>query len=157
MLRGAKGNIYDGGLRVPTLVNWKGKITPKKETTPIQGLDYFPTFLDLAGITDYSETLDGNSICPLLKGEKLADRNIFWHLPSRYKDAPCSIIRQGDWKLIQFHLNKKVELYNTKTDLAEKNDLIKTEPKKAAELLNALTNWRKEHNAPLPKSSKLKF
>ena len=111
-LRAAKGSIYEGGLRVPALVNWRGTITPSRSKEMIQGLDYFPTFLDLAGITDFESTLDGRSIVPLLKEQAIAERSLFWHLPSTYKNPPSSIIRKGDYKLIQFLKNGKLELYN---------------------------------------------
>jgi len=155
LLRGAKGNVYDGGLRVPAIVHWKGKFQPKKVTTPISGLDYFPTFLSLAGIKDYTETLDGDTMLPLLEGTETLERNIYWHLPSQYKDKACSIVRQGNWKLIQFHVSGKVELYNTMLDLGEKKNLVKSSQDKADELLKDLTAWRKEHKAPLPAKSKL--
>jgi len=67
--------------------------------------------LDLVGIDDYTATLDGHSLVPLLKGEGELERDLYWHLPSEYKDKPCSIIRRENWKLIQFHLSGKVELY----------------------------------------------
>lgn len=154
-LRGAKGNVYDGGLRVPMLVHWKHKVSARKDATPVQGLDFFPTFLELAGVENYTETLDGESLLPLFQGEPLPERPLFWHIPSQYKDPPCSIIREGDWKLIQFLLNGKTELYNTREDLAETTNLSNAHPEKHQALLEKLTAWRESHNAPLPPSSKL--
>ena len=122
-LRGAKGYVYEGGIRVPALVNWPEKITPGRSKVMIQGLDYFPTFLELAGVADFEGVLDGESIVPLLKKEPFEERSLFWHLPSTYKNAPSSIIRKGDWKLIQFLKNGKLELYNLKDDLKESKNL----------------------------------
>ncbi len=156
-LRGAKGNVYEGGLRVPAFVNWPSNIEPNRSTVPIHGLDYFPTFLELAGITDYSEMLDGKSIVPILKGNSFQERSLFWHIASTYKDPPCSIIRKGKWKLIQFLNNETVELYNLEEDLKESINLFEKEPEIAKKMLKELTTWRKENNVPLPPISKLQF
>lgn len=154
-LRGAKGNIYDGGLRVPALVHWPEVVKAGRNETVVQGLDLFPTFLELAGIDDYSGILDGDSLVPLMKGQELADRSIFWHIASTYKDPTCSIIRDGKWKLIQFLKGGKVELYDTEKDLKESNDLSKSHPEIADKLLGELVAWRKQHDVPLPPSSSL--
>ena len=154
-LRGAKGSVYDGGLRVPCLVNWKGTYPASKIDTPIFGLDFFPTFLNLAQVTDFTSTLDGTDISPLFEGKTIEERPLYWHIASQLKDPPCSIIREGDWKLIQYLLSGKVELYNTKLDQTESNNLAKTQPEKAAEMVAKLTAWREQHNVPLPKNSTL--
>ena len=154
-LRGAKGNVYDGGLRVPFIFNWQSKLKASKVTTPIYALDFFPTFIDLAGIKNYKELLDGDSILPLLSSEPVKERSLFWHIASRYRDEPCSIHRKGDWKLIEFLLTARVELYNTKKDLAESKNLAEVETEKKDIMLAELKNWRKQNNAPLPQSSTL--
>ena len=102
-LRGAKGNIYDGGLRVPALVSWPKVVTAGRNDTPVQGLDLFPTFLDIAGVRDYTGILDGDSWVPLMRGQELEERPLFWHVASTYKDPPYSIIRKGKWKLMNPH------------------------------------------------------
>ena len=154
-LRGAKGYVYEGGLRVPALVNWPKKVAPGRSDVPIQGLDYFPTFLQLAGITDYTGTLDGTSLVPLLHGKPLKERALFWHIASTYKNPPCSIIRKGDWKLIQFLKNGNIELYNLSQDLKESRNLAATHPEIAQALLKQLTTWHRDNQAPLPPSSQL--
>ena len=156
-LRSAKGSVYEGGLRVPLLVNWQNKIQPERNAQLISVVDYFPTFLELAGITNYKKTLDGNSFVPLLKGKKMKERTLFWHLASSYKDPPCSIIRKGPWKLIQFLLDGKSELYNIDEDLKETTNLIHKEPEITEELLNELTSWRRKNKVPLPPSSQLAY
>ncbi len=156
-LRGAKGNVYEGGLRVPALVNWPGRIRPGHSDEPIHGLDLFPTFLDLAGVSDYRGTLDGDSLVPLLTGEPMQERALFWHLASAYKNPPCSIIRRGDWKLIQFLKAGNIELYNLRDDLKEEHNLAAGHPEKAQALLKELVDWRRENNVPLPPSSQLEF
>ena len=157
MLRGAKGTVYEGGIRVPAFVNWKGQVAPGKSEIPICGMDYFPSFLELANIDNYNEILDGKSLVPLWKGGKVAERPLFWHLASAYKNPPCSIIRKGKWKLIQFLNDGKVELYNLDEDLKESKNLVEVNKQVADELLDELVSWRKQNKVPLPPASKLEF
>jgi arylsulfatase A-like enzyme len=156
-LRGAKGMVYEGGIRVPAFVNWKGKIKAGNSDVPICGMDYFPTFLDLAQVQNYNGVLDGKSLVPLLKNKSFKERPLFWHLASRYRNPPCSIIRKGKWKLIQFLNDAKVELYNLEKDLKESKNLVDENPKIASQLLNELTIWRKTNRAPLPQTSVLPY
>ncbi|MBU2950901.1 sulfatase [Tamlana agarivorans] len=156
-LRGAKGMVYEGGIRVPAFVNWKGKIDSGVSETPISGMDYFPTFLDLAHVKNYSGDLDGKSLLPLYKKEPFEERPLFWHLASTYRNPPCSVIRKGDWKLIQFLNDGKIELYNLKTDLKESKNLASKNSEVATQLVNELTAWRKDNKVPLPPASVLQF
>lgn len=156
-LRGAKGTVYEGGIRVPAFVNWKGHIKPGHSEIPICGMDYFPTFLELAQIQNYKGVLDGESIVPILENKPFESRSLFWHLASTYKNPPCSIIRKGDWKLIQFLNDGKVELYNLKEDLKETENLAGSNKEKASQLLDELVNWRKRNHVPLPSASILAF
>ncbi|MDB4265511.1 sulfatase [bacterium] len=156
LLRGSKGHIYEGGIRVPALINWPKTITPSRSDVPIQGLDFFPTFLALAGITDYQGTLDGNSLLPILQAKPFPDRPLFWHLASTYKNPPCSVIRKGDWKLIQFLKEGNIELYNLRSDLKESDNLATKNPNIAKKLLNELVQWRQANKVTLPPSSPLK-
>ena len=95
-LRGQKGNIYEGGIKVPALLNWKGKIEPSEKTENISVLDFFPTFLDLANHKDHTGQLDGTSFLPLARGEKLeTPRTLFWYLASTYKNPPCVMLKEG--------------------------------------------------------------
>lgn len=157
LLRGAKGTIYEGGLRVPALVNWKGTIAPGRSDVPICGLDYFPTFLDAAGISHYRGILDGESLMPVYLNKAFPDRALFWHIASTYKNPPCSIIRKGKWKLIQFLHDGKIELYDLEEDLKESRNLMDDREQIAKNLLLELSNWRKENKVPLPPSSLLEF
>ncbi|MBK1825549.1 sulfatase [Haloferula rosea] len=155
-LRGAKGNVYDGGLRVPALVHWPSVVRASRNATPVHGLDLFPTFLDLAGVDDYTATLDGDSWLPLMQGRELNERALFWHIASTYKDPPCSIIRKGEWKLIQYLKKGDIELYNTNDDQAEKKNLAKSHPEIAQQMLKQLVEWRTKNEVPLPPSSELR-
>lgn len=156
-LRGAKGTIYEGGLRVPAFVNWEGHVAPGVSETPICGMDYFPTFLELAQIKDYAGKLDGKSIVPLLKNTAFNQRALFWHVASTYKNPPCSIIRKDEWKLIQYLNDGKVELYNLEKDLKESQNLVDENPEIASQLLDELIRWRKNNKVPLPPASTLEF
>lgn len=187
-LRGGKGMFYEGGIREPMFAYWPGKI--KQGTVceePIIGTDFYPTFLELAGIekpTDY--VLDGRSIVPLLNGEATINRNtLFWHFPAYlesyqgmknesrdtvFRSRPVSVIRKGDWKLLQFHEewvldggrqnitdNNAVELYNLSNDIGETKNLAAVETDKRDELLDALIKWQQEINAPIPQEINAKY
>ena len=158
-MRGAKGHIYEGGIRVPMFVNYPNKITPRRSDVAVSGLDVFPTLMDVSGIDDFDGTLDGNSITPLFKKDDktLSERPLFWHLASRFKHGTCSVIRKGDYKLIQFLADGKIELYNLKDDLKESKNLADSKPQIKEKLLKELVNWRKENKVPLPPNSILKF
>ena len=153
-LCGKKGYVYAGGLRVPTFVNWPGKIDARRSGTPISGLDFFPTFMDLAGI-NYTGVLDGDSITELFIGEPshLQHRALFWHIASQYRNGTCSIIRKNNHKLIQFLATGDVELYDLVKDPTEPENLAKSNPEVAEELLNELTSWQKNNTVPLPPNS----
>ncbi|CAH8293805.1 arylsulfatase A-like enzyme [Mariniflexile fucanivorans] len=156
-LRGEKGTVYEGGIRVPAFVNWKGKITAGNSETPICGMDYFPTFLELAQINDYKGKLDGESLVPLLENKTFKERALFWHVASTYKNPPCSIIRKGEWKLIQFLNDGKIELYNLEKDLKEAYNVADENSEITSKLLDELVTWRKNNKVPLPKASVLSF
>ena len=156
-LRGSKGTVYEGGLRVPLLVNWPEMVKPGANDEIVSAIDWFPTFLDLAGIADHDELLDGASIVCLLHQGTLGNRATFWHNASMWKTPANSIIRKGDWKLIQFLKDGKIELYNLQDDLQESTNLASAKPEVAKELLDELTAWRKDNAVPLPPGSSLRF
>ncbi len=177
-LRGSKGMLYEGGIRVPMIVRWPGVTKPAgKCEAPVIGIDFYPTMLDMAGLRKPpGHTLDGESIVNLLNTEnskfnftnsKFQKRPIFWHFPAYlepynekqkpWRTTPAGAVRQGHWKLIEFFEDGKIELYNTKDDISEKNDLAKTRPEKANELHALLLNWRKSINAPVPSQKNPKY
>ena len=156
LLRGAKGEIYEGGIKVPALINWPGKIRPRRTAAPISVVDYFPTLMDLAGI-DYKGQLDGNSLTDLFRedAEIFTTRPLFWHLASQYKHGTCSVIRKGDYKLIQFLADGKLELYNLKSDPLESNNLVEARQLITKQLTKELVEWRAKNQVPLPPNSRL--
>lgn len=157
LLRDRKGYIYEGGIRVPAFVNWPDKVNARRTETPQLVMDYFPTFMDLAGIT-YDGQLDGQSLTPLFNGEdqSLQDRPLFWHLASQYKHGTCSVIRKGHHKLIQFLADGQLELYDLKADAAEKNNLSEKLPELRDQLLGELVQWRRDNHVPLPPNAVMK-
>lgn len=159
LLRGAKGYIYEGGIKVPALVNWPGKVQARRSNEAITALDFFPTFLDVAGIKNYQGELDGNSITPIFKNDikEFAERPLFWHIASQWKHGTCSVIRKNNYKLIQFLADGKLELYNLNEDPSESTNLVETNKDVANTMLAELVEWRKQNKVPLPPNSVLEF
>lgn len=154
-LRSGKGWLYEGGIREPTIVRSPGFTKAGSVSdTPIVSMDFYPTMLDLAGVSQRPDLhSDGQSLIPLLKGRKgNTQRPLYWHYPHYHGSTwtPGAAIRVGDWKLIEFYEFQKVELYNIKADIGEKNDLSKKNPKKVKQLRVKLAQWQKEMNAKMP-------
>ena len=152
-LRNGKGDIYEGGVRIPTII-YAPKINSKRKKVaePIISMDYYPTLMDLAGITTKktsSQTVDGKSLLPLLQGNATEREAIYWHYPHYHQEGgvPYSAVRMGDWKLIENFETNTFELYNLKNDIAESNNLINKWPDIATTLKNKLNTWREDVNA----------
>ncbi len=132
-LRGGKGWLYEGGIRVPLLIKPAGsKGAGKTNHVPVIGHDFFPTVLSQLGI-ESGGMLDGKDLSPLLHDEgRIARDSIYWHFPHYHGSAwtPGAAIRQGDWKLIEFHETGRVELYNLAEDISEAVDLSARHPEK---------------------------
>jgi arylsulfatase A-like enzyme len=137
-LRGQKGSLFEAGVRVPACMRWTGTIKPKTSCdTPITSVDFLPTFTKLAGgELPITQPVDGTDISPLLLGKEIAQRSIFWHYPLylqgkgltinvpggktySWRGFPSTSLRRGDWKLIEFHEDDTVRLYNLKDDPGE--------------------------------------
>lgn len=160
-LREGKGSVYEGGIREPMIVKWPGVVKPGSTTDqPVIIEDYFPTLLEIAGIQNpvVEQVIDGKSFLPLLKGSEIndSDRVFTWHYPHKWKkkDLPqidyMSAIRQGDWKLVYDMKAQKLELYNLKDDIGERNDLSKKYPEKVKHLAGLLSNRLVGWNALMP-------
>lgn len=143
-LRGEKGGILEGGIRVPMIVRWPGKVRPNSVcNTPMVSVDFLPTFTEVAGITLSEEQLtDGVSLVPLLteKGQ-LKSREIFSYFPDYHHDFPGVAVRQGDYKLIKASEDGHLELYNLSDDPGEGTNLASSLPEKAEELHRTLMEW----------------
>ena len=153
-LRGGKGRQWEGGIREPFYINAPGVTKAGSvSAVPVNGIDWYPTLLELAGIpVPKKQDVDGISIVPLLKGGAIADRPLYWHYPhyGNQGGEPSSIITQDDWKLIYYHEDGRDELYHLTKDPAEKHDLARREPSKAKALRAKLDAWLKSTDAKLP-------
>lgn len=168
-LRGCKGMIYEGGVRVPGIVRWPERVKAGSVCdVPVITMDFYPTLAELAGgRLPENQPIDGRSIVPLLTGAgAFADRPLFWHLPiylggvhkgfeqdshdGFWRGTPSGAIRLGDWKLIEFFENGGLELYNLKDDPGERRNLAGDHPEKVTELREAMLAWRRQINAPVP-------
>ena len=147
-LRGGKGRQWEGGIREPFYIKAPGITKPGSiESTPVNGIDWYPTLLELCGIEfPKKQNLDGVSLVPLLKGKTINERPLYWHYPhyGNQGGEPSSIIMEGDWKLIHYHEDKRNELYNLANDIGEQNDLIAKESKRAQQMRKKLKSWIKK-------------
>ena len=156
-LRGAKGWLYEGGVRVPLIVRWPGE--GRREAIchePVTSTDFFPTLLEMSGLPALPEQhVDGQSFAAAAKGSNFQrDEPIYWHFPhysNHGMQSPCGAIRHGDYKLIEYFENNTVQLFNLKADPGEQNDLATEMKEKAKELTAMLHAWRKEVGAPMPR------
>lgn len=153
--RAGKGHLYEGGLRVPMVVKWKGVIKPGSvSNAPIQGIDHFLTFLDIAGgNAPQTQIMDGKSYYAVLKGKKPdVNRPLYWHNPAPRPyatgDVYSSVIRVGDYKLIDLYGEKKgIELYNLKSDSGETQNIANEHPEMVEKLVHQLQSWRQSVGA----------
>jgi arylsulfatase A-like enzyme len=149
--RAGKGFLYEGGLRVPLIVRWPGKVAAGKvEDSPVINSDWVPTFLEICGLNT-PEGLDGVSITQLLQGGRLDDRTLFWHCPHYMNQGsrPGGAIRIGEWKLIQHYEDEHSELFNLKADVGEQRDLSKQESQRAGGMLYMLYSWERKINVQI--------
>jgi arylsulfatase A-like enzyme len=159
-LRGGKGMLYEGGIRVPLMARWPGAVKAGTRCdAPVISVDFYPTLLEIAGAPQpRRQALDGLSIVPLLKGAAGLEREaIFWHFPAylqgsggTWRTTPAGAVRKGRWKLLEFFEDNRIELYDLGEDIGEKNNLAGKMPEKAKELHKLLKDWRKSVNAKVP-------
>src|SRR5205085_1276953 len=160
-LRSGKGSLYEGGTRDPFIVRWPGKVKAGATCdVPAIHVDLFPTLMELAGAkAPEKQILDGESLVPLFRdaNAQLKRDAIYQHFPGylgagpgSWRTTPVSLIEMGDWKLMEFLEDGRLELYNLKDDIGETNNLAKSMPDKTRELHNRLLAWRKEISALMP-------
>jgi len=155
-LKGAKGYLSEGGIRVPLIIRWPGQVKPDTLCNePVVTMDFVPTFLDAVGVDYLSADFDGESLLPLLTqtGAPVRDA-IYFHYPHyafHQDNRMGSIIRSGDYKLINLHKTGDLELYNLAADLGEATNLATTRPKIANRLNAQLENWLIETTAAMPR------
>ncbi len=162
-LRGSKGMLYEGGVRVPLVVKWPGKIEAgSRSEEPVITLDFLPSFLELTNSKWEEEyPLHGESLLTHFQTKNSLKREyLYWHfpayleiyrrLPGKWRITPMGSIVKGDWKLMQFFENDRIELYNLATDLGEESNVAIENPKIVDELLNEMESWREELGARVP-------
>jgi len=152
-LRAGKCWPYEGGIRVPGIVRWPGRVAEGSLCEePVTGVDWLPTICDAAGIDAPGDRpIDGESLLPLLRQSgDLRREAIYWHFPHYQHATPNSIVRAGDWKLIRYYETGKQELFNLKNDMSEENDVADSRPDTVKRLATMLDEWLKDTGAKLP-------
>ena len=155
-LRKWKGHVYEGGIRVPAIVSWPGRIRPGIISDfCYSSIDYLPTICELTGINHLPDNIDGISILSVWMdpdSDILAERPLYWHYPhfSNQLGRPAGAVRYGKFKLVELYESDKLELYNLEEDISESNDLSVQMPGKTDEMHKMLVNWRKSVNAQMP-------
>jgi arylsulfatase B len=141
-LRGGKGELWEGGIRVPFIVSLPGRLRPQTLDTPVISLDATATALALAGISATPTPLDGANLWPLLSGQTPTAPHpaLYWRVGERHA------IRQGDWKLLR--QRGAWQLYNVAQDIGEQTDRATAEPARAQELAALWDRWNAAQIAP---------
>jgi len=155
-LRAGKGHLYEGGIRVPLIIKWPGVTNGASCTAPVCSMDVFPSVLEMIGRPADGGGLDGQSLVRVLKGDRRLEREaLYWHYPhySNQGGVPSGAVRQGDFKLIEFYEDGRLELFNLREDLGETRNLTAANPGKTRELRQSLERWRQSVNATMPKSN----
>ncbi|MGB7394209.1 MAG: sulfatase [Pricia sp.] len=165
-LRAGKGSYYEGGIREPLIIKWPGNIEPGSTSdTQVSHLDFYPTLQNIVNPPKKADNLDGLDLAPIFKGEKLAERDLFFHFPiylqayskehddgrdPLFRTRPGSVIISGDWKLHEYFEDGGLELYNLKEDIGEEQNVAQEYPEKTKQLHDSLITWRKDTGAPVP-------
>ena len=172
-LRAGKGSYYEGGIRVPLIFSWQGKISKgTKSLERVSNIDFYPTIRNTIDYKDKNLKLDGVDLNPIFKGEKLEKRALFFHFPiyleaydfqeddgrdPLFRTRPGSVIIKDNWKLHHYFEDNELELYNIKKDVSESENLSEKNKEKTEELFNDLKKWRKDENAPIPSKKNSKY
>ena len=155
-LRAGKGWLYEGGIREPAIIKWPGRVKPGTVSDAvITSMDFYPTILEMVGLPLRPDLhVDGKSLVPLLRQQvNQVHAAAYFHYPHRsnQRGTPCGAIRVGDYKLINFFTDNKLELYNLKDDIGETKNLADTMPELRDSLLGMLHGWWDEVDAKFPK------
>jgi arylsulfatase A len=154
-LRAGKGHLYEGGIRIPMIVRWPGKIAAGRVSdVPACSTDLYPTILSMANAQRHSGgPIDGIDLSGVLHGSGRLERDaIYWHYPhySNQGGVPSGAVRSGDFKLIEFYEDGRLELYNVKDDIGERHNLAREMPQRASDLARRLRDWRARMHAVMP-------
>jgi uncharacterized sulfatase len=153
-LRGEKGELYEGGIRVPWIAHWPDRVPAGlTEATPIHVVDILPTLIDLTDAPAPSVVVDGMSLVPVLTGGRSGDsgRALFWHYPHYHHFEPASAIREGHYKFIRLYDSGTSHLYDLENDVGERQDLAAVQPELTARLEGRLQAWLARVEAGMPR------
>ncbi|EMI58228.1 arylsulfatase A [Rhodopirellula sallentina SM41] len=166
--RSGKGSYFEGGIRVPVVVRWPGRVEAGSTCdAPVCGIDFFPTFLEAAASpVPTGKVLDGISLVSLLtQSGSIQARALFWHFPIYlqayageaddshdpcFRTRPGTAMRQGKWKFHEYFEDGRLELYDLDSDPSERTNVAKQFPEKTQELHRMMTAWRSDLGAPVP-------
>ena len=153
-LRSGKGSCYEGGVRVPLIVRGPQVAQGKISSEPVYAPDLYPTLLRAAGLSDQAQAgIDGVDFTPLLQNPDatLKREALYFHYPHYYQTTtPVSALRKGDWKLLEYYEDNRLELFNLKQDPGETQDISTANPDLVRRLRMELGVWRKKVGAQLP-------
>ena len=160
-LRSGKGWLYEGGIRVPLIVRWPGRVKAGSATDHLMTtVDFFPTFLEVLEDAAVPDDLDGESLLSVLDGgPPSTDRKLFWHYPHYHVGSgmvPAGAVREGRFKLIEWYegsiaaTGRDFELFDLESDISERRNIIDSKPETAKRLKAALDFWRQSVNAQMP-------
>jgi arylsulfatase A-like enzyme len=173
--RSGKGSYFEGGIREPLVVRWPREVAPASVChIPVMGIDFFPTFLEAAGLSvPRGKILDGESLLPLLTDHGVfPSRTLFWHFPvylqayagkaddahdPLFRTRPGSALRKGKWKFHEYFENGRQELYDLENDPGERQNVAALYPEKTTEFYDELKQWREEVVAPVPSKLNPKY
>lgn len=146
-LRAGKGWAYEGGIRVPLIVKWPGKVAKGQESkVPVVSMDFYPTLLEAAGLPlRPKEHVDGIGLLDLLtKGRAPKRDTLYWHYPHYHGGGciPVGAMREGNYKLIHWFGEKRYELYNLGSDTSELRDISGEKPELLKRLISKLSAWQ---------------
>jgi arylsulfatase A len=153
-LREGKGFLYEGGIRVPWIIKWPGVTKAGTvSTVPVSSIDLYPTILEATGTSmPKGVKPDGISLVSLLKEEKAPKRDaLYWHYPhySNQGGRPGGVIREGDWKLIEFYDDGRWELFDVRKDKGESRNVVEEQKAVATRLQRKLDQWRRDTKAQM--------
>ncbi|MGQ9661426.1 MAG: sulfatase [Kiritimatiellia bacterium] len=161
--RAGKGFNYEGGMRVPLIVRWPGRIPAGRVTdAPVNNTGWIPTLLELIGAPE-PEGLDGVSFAAGLLGDAFPNQPLFWHFPhyTNQGGRPSGAMRDGRWMLVEYYDEERVELFDLEADISQREDVAPVRPERTARMRAALDEWRKrnavQYNRPNPNCDEMLF
>ncbi len=155
-LRSGKGSLYEGGVRIPLIIRWPNlTVAGSVSHEPVALIDLYPTLISATGLspTPGASRQDAINLLPVIENAdaSLSRDALYWHYPHYYPTTtPVSSIRSGNWKLLEFLEDNRLELYNLNDDPGEQDNQAKLNPEKTDELRNKLFTWRINVNAQMP-------